>query len=137
LFTISRLVSGFLIEKIGYMLSLIGAVLIILAIFAVGFSLGAAGIYVLPALGFFIAILWPTFMAVGIGRFGKDAAIKTGAMIAIGGLSNALIQLAIGFINRYMGAAWGYRSALVFSLLLLIVLFLIRNKTTSPSAVPP
>jgi fucose permease len=136
LFTISRLVSGFLIEKIGYMLSLMGAVLIILVIFAVGFSLGAAGIYVLPGLGFFIAILWPTFMAVGIGRFGKYAAIKTGAMIAIGGLINALMQLAIGFINRYMGAAWGYRSALVFSLLLLFILFLIRNKTKPAFSTP-
>ncbi|MDR1931023.1 MAG: MFS transporter [Treponema sp.] len=133
LFTISRLVSGFLIEKIGYMLSLMGAVLFMLVIFSAGFSLGAAGIYVLPALGFFIAILWPTFMAVGIGRFGKDAAVKTGGMIAIGGLTNALIQLSIGYINRYMGAAWGYRSAFVFSLALLPVLFLIRRRAAPPA----
>jgi hypothetical protein len=58
-------------------------------------------------------------------------------MIAISGLTNALIQLAAGFINRYMGAAWGYRSALVFSLLLLFLLVFIRKKTISPSAVPP
>jgi fucose permease len=128
LFTVSRLVSGFLIEKIGYMRSLMGAVLFMLIIFTVGFLLGETGIYVLPGLGFFIAILWPTFMAVGMGRFGKDAAIKTGAMIPIGGLVNALIQLAIGYINRYVGTAWGYRSALGFSLVLLLVLFSIRNR---------
>ncbi|MDR0451977.1 MAG: MFS transporter [Treponema sp.] len=128
LFTVSRLVSGFLIEKIGYMRSLMGAVLFMLIIFALGFSLGETGIYVLPGLGFFIAILWPTFVAVGMGRFGKDAAVKTGAMIPIGGLVNSLIQLAIGYINRYMGAAWGYRSALGFSFVLLLVLFSIRNR---------
>jgi fucose permease len=128
LFTLSRLVSGFLIEKIGYMRSIIGAVICVVLIFAAGFALGGRGIYVLPALGFFIAILWPTFMAVAIGRFGSDAAVKTSAVIAIGGLTNAAMQLAIGYINRYMGAAYGYRSALVFSLALLAFLIFIRRR---------
>jgi fucose permease len=119
LFTVSRLVSGFLIEKIGYMRSLIGAAIFILLIFTTGFILGAAGIYVLPALGFFIAIMWPTLMAVAMGRFGSDAPVKTSAVIAIGGLINAAMQLSIGYINRYIGAAYGYRSALIFSLFLL------------------
>jgi fucose permease len=131
LFTVSRLASGFLIEKIGYMKSLIGALVFILLIFITGFMLGAAGIYVLPALGFFIAILWPTFMAVAIGRFGSGAPVKTSAMIAIGGLINAVMQLAIGYINRYMGAAFGYRSALVFSLLLLLFLVFIYRQEKS------
>ncbi|MDR2210193.1 MAG: MFS transporter [Spirochaetaceae bacterium] len=127
LFTVSRLISGFFIERIGYMRSLVGAVFCIVVILILGFSLGEGGIYILPGLGFFIAILWPTFMAVGIGRFGKDAAVKTGAMIPIGGLLNALIQLSIGYINRYMGAAWGYRSALVFSAALLVILISIHR----------
>jgi fucose permease len=128
LFTLSRLASGFLVEKIGYMKSLLGALIFILLIFTAGFVLGASGIYVLPALGFFIAILWPTFMAVAIGRFGTDAPVKTAAVIALGGLVNAAMQLAIGYINRYMGVAYGYRSALVFSLFLLGFLLFIRRK---------
>jgi fucose permease len=127
LFTISRLVSGFLIEKIGYMRSLIGAAIFVLLIFTVGFMLGPTGIYVLPALGFFIAIMWPTFMAVAMGRFGSDAPVKTSAVIALGGLLNAAMQLAIGYINRY-NAAYGYRSALVFSLFLLGFLLFIRRR---------
>jgi fucose permease len=127
LFTLSRLVSGFLIEKIGYMRSLIGAVIFILLIFFTGFFLGAAGIYVLPVVGFFIAIMWPTLMAMAIGRFGSDAPVKASAVIAIGGFLNASMQLLIGYINRYIGAAYGYRSALVFSLFLLGFLFYIHS----------
>jgi fucose permease len=122
LFTLSRLVSGFLIEKIGYIKSLIGAVFIAGAIFIAGFALGRAGIYVLPVLGFFIAIFWPTIMAVAIGAFGVNAPVMTSAVIAIAGLFNALMQLSTGYINRYAGAAWGYRSCLIFVAALIVLL---------------
>jgi fucose permease len=128
LFTLSRLVSGFVIEKVGYMKSLFGAVLLMGIIFAAGFSLGAAGIYVLPLLGFVIAILWPTLMAVAMGHFGGHAAVMTAAIIAIGGLLNALMQLSMGYINRWLGAAWGYRSCLVFTVVLLWMLLRLRRR---------
>lgn len=122
LFTLSRLVSGFVIERVGYMRSLAGAAAIAAAVFIAGFALGARGIYVLPAAGFFIAVWWPTFMAFAMGRFGERAPIMCSAVIAIGGLLNAGMQLAMGYINRYAGAAWGYRSCLAFTLILLCVL---------------
>jgi fucose permease len=129
LFTLSRLVSGFLIEKIGYMRSLTGAALIIAVIFMCGFALGAAGIYVLPLLGFFLAILWPTVIAVAIGRFGSDTPVMTSAIITIAGLLNSGIQLVMGYINRWIGPGWGYRSCLLFALLLIGLLVLVLPKT--------
>jgi fucose permease len=128
LFTISRLVSGFLIEKIGYMRSLIGAAGMVILIFALGFGLGARGIWILPALGFFIAIMWPTTMAVVIGFFGRDAAVMSSAIIVLGGAINAVMQLFIGLTNRYLGAAWGYRSCLVYALLLMGVLLFLQRR---------
>ncbi|GHV85583.1 hypothetical protein AGMMS50230_11910 [Spirochaetia bacterium] len=128
LFTLSRLVSGFLIEKIGYMRSLFGAVLILIVIFTAGFALGPLGVYILPLLGFFISIFWPTIMAVAMGYFGSDAPVNTAAIIAIAGLLNALMQLSMGYINRWIGAAWGYRSCLVFTLMLLCLLTLLNRR---------
>jgi fucose permease len=128
LFTLSRLVSGFVIEKIGYIKSLLGAVLIIGMIFIAGFVLGPFGVYVLPVLGFFIAILWPTVMAIAIGFFGPNAPVMTSAVIAIGGLFNALMQLSTGYINRYIGAAWGYRSCLIFVAALVVMLTKLGGK---------
>jgi fucose permease len=99
----------------------------VLAIFAAGFFLGKNGIYVLPALGFFIALLWPTIMAVAIVLFGKDAPVYSSAMIAIGGLINALVQFLVGLTNR-INPAWGYRSSLVYTVFLIAALVLLHRK---------
>jgi fucose permease len=128
LFTISRLGAGFLVEKIGYMRSLIGATGMVILIFILGFSLGAQGIWILPALGFFIAIMWPTTMAVSIGFFGPDAAVMSSAIIVLGGAINALLQFVIGLTNRYLGPAWGYRSCVVYALLLLGALLFLQRR---------
>jgi fucose permease len=132
-FTISRLLSGFLIEKIGYMKSLFGAVLAVIGIFVAGFALGKHGIYALPFLGFFVAIFWPTLMAVAMGYFGRHAPIMTSVMIVLGGLLNSGIQLLIGFINEYRGPPWGYRSCLLFACILFAALLLLHRKMSGRS----
>ena len=134
LFTLSRLASGFLIEKIGYMHSLVGAMLISTVIFVGGFALGATGIYVLPLLGFFLAILWPTILAVAIRRFGSNAPIMTAAVLAIAGLSIAGIQLLMGYINQWIGPGWGYRSCLLFSIIAICLLLGFKRQFKKPEA---
>lgn len=127
-FTLSRLVCGAFVERIGYIRSLTGLACIILLVFIAGFCLGARGIYVLPALGFFVALLWPTIMALAIVCFGDDAPVMSSAMIAIGGALNAGVQFLIGLTNRFFGPAWGYRSSLLYTALLIGVLILLRKK---------
>jgi fucose permease len=126
LFTVSRLVCGLFVEKIGYTRTLLSSAFIVLAIFITGFLLGEKGIYLLPSLGFFVAQFWPTLMAVAIVSFGRDAPVFSSAMIAISGLLNAAIQFIIGLTNKIFGPAWGYRSAIVYTLLLIIALVLLH-----------
>ncbi|MDR0584688.1 MAG: MFS transporter [Treponema sp.] len=127
-FTLSRLVCGAFVERIGYIRSLTGLACIILLIFIAGFCLGERGIYILPALGFFVALLWPTIMALAIVRFGDDAPVMSSAMIAIGGILNAGVQFLVGLTNRFFGPAWGYRSSLLYTALLIGMLILLRKK---------
>jgi fucose permease len=128
LFTISRLVSGFAIEKIGYMRSLFIACFATVFIYALGFGLGRQGIWVLPALGFFIAIMWPTVMATAMGFFGKQAPVITSAIIVLSGAVNSAIQFVIGLTNRFAGAAWGFRSCLGYSVILVVALFFLNSR---------
>jgi fucose permease len=128
LFTISRLVSGFAIEKIGYVRSLFIACFATVAIYALGFGLGVRGIWVLPALGFFIAIMWPTIMAVAMKFFGRQAPVATGAIIVLSGAINSAIQFVIGLTNRFAGAAWGFRSCLGYALVMVAVLFFLNGR---------
>jgi len=128
LFTLSRLVCGPIVEKMGYVRSLLGVSVLTLAVFAVGFSMGARGIHVLPALGFLVALFWPTMMAVAIVTFGKDAPVFAGAIITIAGLINTVVQFLVGLTNRMIGPAWGYRSTMLYTaLLILALLFLYKN----------
>ena len=126
-FTVSRLLSGFAIEKIGYMRSLLIAIVASVLIFGIGFAIKENGIYVLPGLGFFVAIFWPTLLAVAMGYFKEDAPVMTSAIIVIGGALNSGIQFLIGVTNRLAGPAWGYRSCLFYALLgIAALLVLIR-----------
>jgi fucose permease len=127
-FTVSRLVCGLFVERIGYMRSIQGSAFIVLAIFIAGFFFGSRGIYVLPALGFFVAQFWPIMMAVAIVSFGKDAPVYSSAVIALSGLFNAAIQYLVGLTNKFFGPAWGYRSSIVYTVLLIIILFILSNK---------
>jgi len=131
-FTISRLLSGFAIEKIGYLRSLFIAALAVVFIFILGFILGPKGIYVLPGLGIFAALFWPTLMAVAMGYFRRDAAVMTSAIIVIGGTLNSGIQLLVGFINRLAGPAWGYRSGLFYALLIVVSLVILSRRMRRP-----
>ena len=137
LFTLSRLICGLFVEKIGYMKTLLGIAVIVLIIFCVGFFLGEKGIIILPALGFFIALLWPTLMAVSVCCFGKDAPVFSSAIIAIGGLMNAVVQYLVGITNHIFGPAWGYRSTIVYTVLLIAMLLLLWKKLKTQGTVYP
>lgn len=128
LFTISRLFSGLAIEKIGYMRSLYIALGCSILLFIVGFALGRSGILVLPFTGFFIAIMWPTMMAVGMQVFGPDAPVYTSVIITVSGAINGIFQLVIGFTNHLAGEAWGYRSCLIYAFVVLIMLSLLASR---------
>jgi fucose permease len=132
LFTISRLLSGFVIEKIGYVRSLFIATLATIFVFGLGFFLGEKGIYVLPALGFFTAMFWPTLLATAMGYFKDDAPVMTSAIIVIGGGLNSVLQFAAGYTNRLAGPAWGYRSFLFYAILIVGALVVLRRRIRTP-----
>jgi fucose permease len=121
-FTLSRLLSGFLIEKAGYLRSLLGASLGALAVLGLSFALGPRGLYVVPLLGLFVAIFWPTTIAVAMGYFGPRSPVMTSAMIVIAGILGGGAQLLIGLTNRLLGPAWGYRSCVGYGALAFLAL---------------
>jgi len=132
LFTISRLASGFAIEKIGYMRSLFITTIATILVFIAGFALGARGILILPGLGFFSAIFWPTLLATAMGYFKEDSPVMTSAMIVIAGAINSVLQFVTGPINRLAGPAWGYRSFLLYAILIVAALIVLQRKMHNP-----
>ena len=127
-YTFSRLVSGFVIEKAGYIRSIFVSGMSIIVILAVAFSLGRNGIFLLPFAGFFIAVIWPIVMAISQRVFGEQAQTAASAIICITFTMNGMIQYGVGLTNRFLGAAWGYRSCLLYSIILgILLLILVRR----------
>jgi fucose permease len=134
-YTLSRLLSGFVIEKIGYSRSLLYSGCIIAALYIIGFGLGRHGIWVLPATGIFIAIIWPTTLAVSVGFFKQDAQAMSSPIITISFMVNGLIQYSLGLINRFAGPAWGYRSCTLYTAVIIVLFIQLRRMLHRAEAV--
>jgi len=130
-FTLSRLSSGLAIERIGYIRSLYMALVSTIVLFVVGFALGRNGIWVLPFTGLFIAIMWPTIMAVAMQVFGTDAPTTSSVIITLSGAVNGVFQLVIGLTNHYAGECWGYRSCVLYTITALVMLHLLSARMRS------
>jgi fucose permease len=136
LFTISRLLSGFVIEKAGYLRSLFIAVSAAVLTYILGFVFGAKGLYILPVLGFFVAVFWPTILAVAMVYFGPDAPVMTSAVIVIASALNSGLQYLIGLTNSLVGPAWGYRSCLLYAVLIIVSLAVLAKRMRRPYIAP-
>ncbi|GHV90701.1 hypothetical protein AGMMS50268_12040 [Spirochaetia bacterium] len=134
-YTLSRLLSGFVIEKFGYINSLLCAALATVALYIAGFSLGRRGIWILPLTGAFIAVLWPTILAISVGVFREKAQTMSSAMIGIAFTVSGIIQYGFGLTNRYIGEAWGYHSCVIYSSLLVVMLFRLKKSCVRNCAV--
>ena len=127
LYTLSRFCSGFVIEKAGYMRSVLVSSAAIIIIFVLAFSMGRSGIYLLPVVGFFVAIMWPTALAISVGIFGKRAHTVSSPIISIAFTVGGVVQYGFGISNRFLGAAWGYRSCILYSIILGLLLLRLRK----------
>jgi fucose permease len=118
LYTLSRLFGGFFIEKTGYVKVTIAVSFIITILLLASFCLGRPGIYLLPVSGIFIALPFPTMLAISVGVFKEKAQAMSPAMISISFVLNGIIQFGFGISNRFLGAAWAYRSCVLYGIVL-------------------
>lgn len=122
-FTTARLFGGLLVDKFGaftmeYIVMTGGMI-----IFAVGLSIGKAGIYVLPFAGAMVAFFWPTFIVTCMRYWKEDAAIPISCILPMQALLGIPIQYLLGVLNDHVGPTCAYWSTVVviaFALLLLV-----------------
>ena len=122
IFTISRLISGPLIDWVGYYSSLyisnIGCMLLLL----IGFLTGRNGIYFFVFTSFFYAWFWPTNVCVMMGIFKENAPYATSHIFVMQGLFTFPFGYILGWVNRLCGDQWAYRANLLFGTIALICL---------------
>jgi fucose permease len=128
LFTSSRLLGGFFIEKIGYYRSLYLDIIITILILFIGFSFSLNGIWILAASGLFISQFWILGMSLAEKRFGTNAGLFCSVIITLMGLFNVILQLFVGYINEMSGGHLGYPISLLFAIIALGMVLVGKTK---------
>lgn len=126
-YTISRLLSGFLIDAVGEINSLLTILPILILVYIVGFSLGEPGVYVLMSTGVFVSPLFPTLLTVAMIYFGKDVETCTCVILFTYMICSQTFQLIVGLVNRYCGVQWGYRIVVILMTIVFCVLLAVKR----------
>ena len=116
-FTLSRLFSGFLIDKIGYYASLFISYMCCFVLLLIGFFLGRNGIVFFVLTGFFYSANWPIFICVIMGYYKQNAHVVTSVVIVLQGVINLPITYLLGVLNEYVNKAAAYQMTLAFCVL--------------------
>lgn len=102
-FTVGRLLGGFVVEKIGYMKSVMLSVVLAAVLYITGLLIGERGIVIISISGIFFAIIFPT-MVLSINQvFKKSTAYVTGLIITAASFMSMVINILIGILNDSIG----------------------------------
>ena len=126
-YTISRVVSGFIFDKVGTVRTYILYLIALIGVFVSGFLLGEKGTALLMSSGFFIAPLFPTTLTFATTYFGPIVDRCTCAIMFIYMITSQLIQLLVGVVMKHVGVPWGYRTAVVLMVILMCLLLIINR----------
>lgn len=121
IFTVSRLISGPIIDKLGYYRSLYVANIGCFTCLLIGFLTGKKGVIFFACTSFFYAWYWPTNICVFMGIYKEYSPLATSHIIVMQGVLVIPIGYILGLLNKYCGKQWAYRSSLVFCILGMII----------------
>ena len=130
-FMLARFVGGFITDFLGpftmeYIIIPIGV-----TIYIVGFALGTRGLNVLPFVGLFVSLYWPTMVITCTKYWGKESSIPVACMLPLQSGIGAIFQYLLGVMNEKYGpqyAYWMSVPAAILGLVMLIFFHLIVKK---------
>ena len=107
-FMLARFVGGFITDRVGpfkmeYIIIPIGTL-----IYVIGFLAGKTGIYILPFLGFFVSLFWPTCVIACTHYWGKESSIPVACLLPLQSLVGMVIQYGLGVMNERYGPQYAY-----------------------------
>ena len=132
LFMISRFVCGFITDHIGpftmeYIIIPVGMI-----IYVIGFMMKAKGLYVLPFVGFFVTLYWPTFLMCCKQYWKEESSIPIACLLPMQSIVSMLVQFLLGVINDKFGPQYAYWMSVPAGITALLMLLffhsLIRKK---------
>jgi len=102
-FTIGRLIGGFVAEKIGYIKAVLISIIMALVIYFTGINLGPKGMVVISLSGFFFAITFPTLVLTISKVFKENTAYATGVIVTASSATSMILNMLMGILNDRIG----------------------------------
>jgi fucose permease len=129
LMMVGRFLGSFVVERLGYLKSILTAALAASASIAVGLFGPPSFALALPASGFFLSIIFPTITAAASEGHTENTNTILGLLFAFAGLGGMVGPWVLGLVADWLGISAGFSLNLAFSLLTALAAFiLIRLK---------
>jgi len=103
IFTIGRLLGGFVVEKTGYLNTVMISLIIALVLFSLGIFIGEKGMIIISISGLFFAIGFPTIVLSIRKVFKENSDYITGAVITFASAVNMIMNFFMGKLNDLIG----------------------------------
>lgn len=125
---LGRFIASFIVDKIGYMKSLIITVIFAIISFSAGMIPGKIFAYLLPLTGLFLALIFPTITALAAGLFPENKAKVFSFLFFFAGLGGLAGPWVVGYSANWFGIAIGFPLLIIFMLGTLLILFILKAK---------
>lgn len=128
-FTIGRLIGGFIVEKFGYINTVLKFLVIALIMYSIGLIIGEKGLVLVSLSGFFFSITFPTIITSVSKVFKENTSYITGIIITLTSTVNMILNLLIGKLNDKIGTYFAFY-LIPFSLFISVIfMYLIHINT--------
>lgn len=112
--TIGRLVGSFLVERIGYLRSMLYASVASVFCMALGTFSSPSLAFFLPITGLFFSIIFPTTTAAVSDRHRDNVGTVLGLLFTFAGIGGMIGPWSIGIVSDWVGIQWGFCMIWVF-----------------------
>jgi FHS family glucose/mannose:H+ symporter-like MFS transporter len=112
--TVGRFVGSFLVERVGYLKSMLGASLASVVCAAVGTFAPSPLAFFLPLTGLFFSIIFPTATAAVSDLHKENVGTILGLLFTFGGVGGMLGPWIIGVLSDWIGIQMGFGMIAVF-----------------------
>ncbi|MGH4122267.1 MAG: MFS transporter [Clostridium sp.] len=131
IFSIGRLVGGFVVEKLGCLKTTMGSLIIAVCLFTLGLVVGEKGLIIISVSGLFFAITFPTLVLTISKVFKQNTAYITGVIVTLTSSVNMLLNLVIGKLNDRVGTYFAFYMIPISLIISIIFIYLIYINTKS------
>lgn len=126
LLTLGRLIGGFIVEKIGYLKSVIISLSMAFLLYMAGLVIGSKAIILICLSGLFFSIAFPTIVATIRNVFKVNAVYISGVIITSASIINMILNNLMGYLSDIIGTEKAFYIipiSLILSITFLVLIY--------------